>query len=369
MFSFRGRGFGDLESLNLWGTFLALTPLLDFMIGFEIQINILGNKKVKNLFVNLIVIVSLPIAFMAGCGNKSTSPSSPGAPTETPTITSTPTITGTPTLTGTPTITRTPTETTTITPTPTITSTPTVTQTPTSTGTPTETGIATRTATPAGYSLPQPFPPAMVNLGSAANYVILSYTGITNSGPSTTCGGYGVYPDGETSITGSPAIVEICGGAINVGDSAADTAKLDLGTAYTHAMGLPMGATLPPGADIGGQTLYPGVYSESGDLNISSADLTLDAQGNSSAVFVFQVKSGGDLIVGPGRNVILTGDAQAANVFWAVSGYCSLNTTVSFVGNIMAYTSVTLNTGAVLKGRALASNGDVTLLSNTITHP
>ena len=208
-----------------------------------------------------------------------------------------------------------------------------------------------------------------VNLGSAANYVILSYTGISNSGPSTTCGGYGVYPDGLTSITGSPAIVENCGGAIDVGDGTANTAKLDLGTAYTDAMGRPVGATLPPGADIGGQTLYPGVYLESGNINISSADLTLDAQGNPNAVFIFQVKTGGDLIVGPNRQVILIGNAQASNVFWAVSGYCSLDTTVSMVGNIMAYTSVTLNTGAVLSGRALASNGDVTLLSNTITHP
>jgi hypothetical protein len=209
----------------------------------------------------------------------------------------------------------------------------------------------------------------MVNLGSAANYVILSYTGISNSGPSTTCGGYGVYPDGWTSVTGSPAIVENCGGAIDVGDGTANTAKQDLGTAYTDAMGRPTGATLAPGGDLGGQTLYPGVYTISSDLNLSSADLTLDALGDATAVFIFQVKTGGNLIVGPGRQVILAGNAQAANVFWAVSGYCSLDTTVSFVGNIMAYTSVTFNTGAVLLGRALASNGNVTLLTNTITHP
>jgi hypothetical protein len=163
--------------------------------------------------------------------------------------------------------------------------------------------------------------------------------------------------------------VEECGGAIDVGDGTADTAKQDLGTAYTTAMGLPSGATLSPGADIGGETLYPGCYVINSDLNISSADLTLDGQGNINAVFIFQVKGSNNLIVGPGRKVILSGNAQASNVFWAVSGYCSLDTTVQFVGNIMAYTSVTLNTGATLLGRALASNGDVTLLTNTITHP
>jgi hypothetical protein len=203
----------------------------------------------------------------------------------------------------------------------------------------------------------------MVVLGTAANYVILSYTGITNSGPSTTCGGYGVYPDGLTSITGSPAIVESCGGAIDVADGAANTAEQNLGTAYTDAITRAGGAILPPGADIGGQTLYPGLYYESGDLNLASADLHLSGSG----VFIFQIH--GNLIVGPGRQVILENSASAANVFWAMTGYGALNTTVSFVGNIMAFTAVTLNTGAKLTGRALAQNANVTLLTNTITHP
>lgn len=229
-------------------------------------------------------------------------------------------------------------------------------------------GFGTPTSTPStAYLTPQTTPQTAVVMGSAANYVILSYTGISNSGPSTTCGGYGVYPYGLSSITGSPAIVENCGGAIDVADGAADTAKLNLGTAYTNTMGLPGGATLPPGADIGGETLYPGLYFETANLNVSSSDLTLDGQGNANSVFIFQVHS--NLIIGPGRKIILTNGAQAANVFWAVAGYCSMNTTASMVGNIMAYTSVTFNTGAVLTGRALAENGNVTLLSNTITHP
>jgi hypothetical protein len=154
-----------------------------------------------------------------------------------------------------------------------------------------------------------------------------------------------------------------------VANGTANTAKQNLSTAYTNASPgiLPGGAVLPPGADVGGQTLYPGLYYESSNLNLSSADLTLDAPSSTNTVFIFQVES--NLVVGPGRKVILAGNATAANVFWQVAGYCSLDTTVHFVGTIMAYTSVTLNTGAVLTGRALAENGDVTLLTNTITIP
>ena len=232
---------------------------------------------------------------------------------------------------------------------------------------PTPTPGLTGTATPGSYSTPQTTLQAAVNLGSAANYVILSYTGITNSGPSTTCGGYGVYPDGQTSITGSPAIFENCGGAIDVGDSTANTAKIDLGTAYTNASSRSGGAIIPAGGDIGGQTLYPGLYTCGGNLNLSQANLTLNGNANINSIFIFQTT--GNLVIGPGRQIVLTNGAQAANVFWTVAGYCSLNTTVSMAGNIMAYTSVTMNTGAVLLGRALAENGDVTLLTNNITHP
>ena len=308
----------------------------------------------KKIIGCLIVIASIPAILMPGCTRQYTTPVFPMIPT----LTATRTATKTPSATAVLTVTRTVTLTVTATPSQTATRTPTETVTATPTETPTTTPTSTPQVNPAG-----------VNLGSAANYVILAYTGISNSGPSTTCGGYGLYPNGFTSVTGSPAIVESCGGAINVGDGTASTAKLDLGTAYTDAMGRPTGATLAPGGDLGGQTLYPGVYTISSDLLLSSADLTLDALGDTTGIFIFQVKTGGNLVVDPGRQVILAGGAQAGNVFWAVSGYCSLDTTVSFVGNIMAYTSVTFNTGAVLLGRALASNGDVTLLSNTITKP
>jgi hypothetical protein len=264
----------------------------------------------KKILGCLFLLVLLPVAFVGGCGHTTSVPSGPPA-------------TPTPGLTG--------------------------------------------TATPGVYTTPQTTLQAAVNLGSAANYVVLSYTGISNSGPSTTCGGYGVYPDGQTSVTGSPAIVETCGGAIDVGDGTADTAKINLSAAYTDASTRSGGASLPAGGDVGGQTLYPGLYNCGGNLNIAQANLTLNGNGNMNSIFIFQVTN--NLIIGPGRQIVLTNSAQAANVFWAVSGYCSLDTTDLMVGNIMAYTSVTLNTGAMLVGRALAENGDVTLLTNNITHP
>jgi hypothetical protein len=204
---------------------------------------------------------------------------------------------------------------------------------------------------------------ATVNLGAAANYGVLAYSAITNSGSSSICGDLGLYP--LSSVSGG--IVLTCGGVREIDNGTADTAKLNLGTAYTNAMGRTSGAALVDNADIGGLTLYPGLYIDGGNLSIASADLTLDAQGNSNAVFIFQVA--GILNATSGRQVILANGANAANVFWAVAGYCSLGTTVSFAGTIMTYTSVTLNTGAVLNGRALAENGDVTLLGNTITDP
>ncbi|HEY5037521.1 MAG TPA: ice-binding family protein, partial [bacterium] len=260
----------------------------------------------KKLIGCLMVMVSLPVAFMVGCDRQIAVPLGPGG-IGSPTVTPTPTVTGSPTGTATNS--------------PTTTSTATVTNSPT----------ITSTATPQAGQ-------AMVNLGSAANYVVLAYSAITNNGPTTLCGSLGIFP--LSSVDGG--IVMTCGGVQDVDNTAANTAKLDLGTAYTDAAGRTGGALIPAGSDIGGQTFYPGLYTDGGDLSVSSNDLTLDAQGNPNSVFIFQVS--GNLIATPGRQVFLIGGAKANNVFWQVTGYCSLDTTVSFAGNIMAYTSVTLNT-------------------------
>jgi len=304
---------------------------------------------------------------MAGCSRTMNVPVSAGNFTS-PTVTST--ASHTPTAPLSTTTTMTPTHTVTSTSTSTTTNTVvgmvmnTATNTATHTATNTATNTVTSTATNTTTATPQTAQ-ATINLNTAANYVILSYTGITNSGPSTTCGGYGTFPDG---FTGSPVIVENCGGAVDVGDATADTAEGDLNTAYTATAGRPFGATLPPDADIGGQTLYPGVYAESGNLFIQSADLILNAQGNANAVFIFQVS--GHMEIFASRNVILTPPLKASNVYWVVEGsYCALDSYCSMYGIIMAEESITFGTGATLTGRAFALKGDVTLLSNTITQP
>ena len=200
-----------------------------------------------------------------------------------------------------------------------------------------------------------------VNLGSAAGFVVLAYTQITNLGPTTLCGDLGLSP-GSSAGGG---YVLTCGGAAHVTDTTAANAKLDLTTAYNDAAGRTSPALVT--GNLGGKTYYPGLYKSTGSLEISSGNLTLDAQGNSNGVFIFQIAS--TLTTTPGRQVILAGGAKAANIYWQVGSSCALDTTTVFKGTIMAHNQITLNTGAVLEGRALSQIEQVTMLSNTITRP
>jgi len=102
-----------------------------------------------------------------------------------------------------------------------------------------------------------------------------------------------------------------------------------------------------------------------GDLKFYA--LTLDAQGDPNAVFIFQMAS--TLTTTAGRPVILSGGAKAGNVFWQVGTSATLGTTSAFQGTILANQAISLDTGATLNGRALASIAAVTLLSNTVVVP
>jgi hypothetical protein len=113
-------------------------------------------------------------------------------------------------------------------------------------------------------------------------------------------------------------------------------------------------------------TLTPGVYTSASSMGLTGA-LTLDAGGNADAVFVFQADT--TLTAGPGSSVLLTGGAQACNVFWQVGSSATLDTDTVFVGNVLAEDSITLNSRASIVGRALASNGAVTMDNNVITRP
>ena len=153
-------------------------------------------------------------------------------------------------------------------------------------------------------------------------------------------------------------------GVNHAGDAVTQGAQTDLTTAYDAAAGA--GPTSPITADLAGMTMIPGVYTASSSMGLSG-EVTLDAGGDPSAVFIFQ--AGSTLTTSPGSLVTLTGKAQACNVFWQVGSSATLDTNSIFRGTVLAMTSITANTGATIEGRLLARNGAVTLDTNTITRP
>jgi hypothetical protein len=203
---------------------------------------------------------------------------------------------------------------------------------------------------------------APVPLGAATNFAVLAGSTLTNTGATTITGDIGVSPG--TAVTGFPP--GTVNGAMHAGDSAAAQAQIDLTTAFNDAAGRSVG-TVTVSGNLGGRTLTPGLYKSTSSLAISSGDLTLDGQGDSNAVFIFQMAS--TLTTTAGRQVILSGGAKASNVFWQVGSAATLGTTSVFKGTILADQSITLNTGAALDGRALARIAAVALDANTITTP
>jgi hypothetical protein len=196
-----------------------------------------------------------------------------------------------------------------------------------------------------------------VGLGKAASFSVLGGSTITNTGQTTMFGDLGLAPG--SSVTGAPVVL----GAEHVDDAVANEAKSALTTAATTAANEASNGSA--GEDLAGHAFLPGVYTASSSLLLSSGSVTLNAQGDPNAVFIFQI--GSTLTTGSNTSVSLINGAQACNVFWQVGSSATLGTGTHFVGTIMAADSITANTGATIHGRLLAQTAAVTLEDNTIT--
>lgn len=196
-------------------------------------------------------------------------------------------------------------------------------------------------------------------LGTAESYAVLAGETITNTGPTVLQGDLGLAPG--TSVTGFPPGTVT--GNMNIANSVALQAQIDLTTAYNYLADLPSDADLSD-LDLGGMILLAGTYTFSSSAQLTGL-LQLDAQGDADARWVFQI--GSTLTTASASQVLMLNGGDPCNVYWQVGSSATLGTETAFLGHIVALTSITMNTGAtILGGSALARNGSVTLDSNII---
>lgn len=221
--------------------------------------------------------------------------------------------------------------------------------------------------------------PAPINLSSAGNFVVLTKTGISTTGVTSVVGDIGASPVTSTAITGFTLTLPAASsystspqvsGKVYAPDYATPTPAIltvaiaDMQTAYTDGAGRTNPTATELGAgNIGGLTIAPGLYKWGTGVTIPT-DVTLN--GSANDVWIFQIAQ--TLTVSSSARVILSGGAQASNIFWIVGGQTTLGTGAVFSGNILGQTAIVLNTGATLNGRAFAQTA-VTLDSNSVTIP
>jgi uncharacterized repeat protein (TIGR02543 family) len=223
--------------------------------------------------------------------------------------------------------------------------------------------------------------PILPGLGGAANFSILTESGISTTGITSITGNIGVSPITSTAITGFGLIMDANGqsahtpivtGSVYSADYAVPTpgnlttAIGDMETAYTNSNNLVTPAPIVGlgAGNISGLTLAPGLYKWSTQLLITNTGVTL--AGGPNDTWVLQI--GADLIVNNTAIIHLTGGAQAKNIYWVVAGQATLGTAVDFSGNILCKNLISLNTGAKVTGRLLSQKA-VTLNASTVILP
>ena len=201
----------------------------------------------------------------------------------------------------------------------------------------------------------------ILGLGTADPFAVLAGQAVTNTGPTTVYGNLGVSPG--SSITGFPPGLVLPPGTIHATDAVAGQAQSDVTTAYEAAKGAACNFD-KTGQDLGGQTLTPGVYCFSSAAQLTGT-LTLNSLGDANSLFIFQI--GSALTTASASTVAFINGGEGDNVFWAVGSSAILGTNTQFAGNILALTSISLQTGANIRcGRALARNGTVTMDRNIV---
>jgi ketosteroid isomerase-like protein len=211
--------------------------------------------------------------------------------------------------------------------------------------------------------------PAMINLGSAGSFAVMATASITSTGSVVINGNVGLAPGTSQGIPPSQV-----NGTIHVNDPVVTQAQADLLAAFNDATSRSTNAQTLPG-NMGGLTFTPGLYVNSTSVLISGAgpnnNVTLDAQGDPNAVFIF--KMGSTLTTGVGSQVILAGGAKASHVFWQVDTSATIGVGSIFQGNVLAATSITINTGAAVTGSmfsgAAGGAGSATINASTVSVP
>ena len=209
-----------------------------------------------------------------------------------------------------------------------------------------------------------------VDLGAAAGFEIFAEAAVTNTGTNVINGDLGLTPDTLTSVTGFPPGI-VNGTIYTALDPQAVAALASLQTAYTNTSPAALPGAAIIAENLAGLTEPPGLYTSAATtFEVTGGNLTLDAQGDANAVWIFQMPSiaTGLTLTNPTCNVVLANGAQAANVFWWTPGSVTIGGGCAIVGNILAGTSISFaSTGATSNGRALAGAGGANQLTGAVT--